>query len=117
MSLLDLRRIPMLVFVDEQGVAHMQGNGAAPPEQIAEWLQALADSAKAKAGIELPDVEVRGHKVYVVREGENVRLDAVNDDRPLVRMRFLFGPEDVEDVIKMLREASCGSQLDDPDRG
>lgn len=49
--------------------------------------------------------DIRGHKLSVRGGPGDIVLDAVNDDTPLIRMTFLLGPEDAEDIVTMLTEA------------
>lgn len=51
-ALVDSRDLPLYVIVTADGQAHVGGNGTAPADQVAEWLQLLADRAKAKAAAE-----------------------------------------------------------------
>lgn len=63
------------------------------------------------------DIEVRGHKVFVTRQGDWIEMQAVNDDQPHVSMTFRLGVEDAEEIVTLLREAIdgcpvCGATFD-----
>ena len=49
------------------------------------------------------EVQVKGHKVFVFERGGFIVLEAVNDDRPLVRMTFELSSEEADEIATMLR--------------
>ncbi len=49
-AIVDSRLCPLVIVVDDQGVAHVTGNGTAPPEQVVEWLELLLEAARERVG-------------------------------------------------------------------
>lgn len=63
----------------------------------------------ARAGVIDEEMSVRGHKVFVTTGRDGIVLEAVNDDRPLVRMRFLLDEGDAREIASMLW--SCADEV------
>lgn len=86
--------------VEDDGMVRVV-EGLIPSAEIRERIVSIADV------LEQAEVNVVGHKAFVLGTGDDLCIEMVNDERSLIRMRLPLGRDEARALAHDLIEASA----------